>query len=313
MESNKIAIIGPGVVGSALACLLYQKAYQIIGVAGTTLDKAQRLALKVNSKATTVPEEITSEADIIFITTPDSVITQVSREIGMRGGYKSGQVLVHMSGALPAEVMEEARTWGVYLASVHPLQSFADVEVAMENLPGSFFALEGDKEALILAEKIVLDLAGHCFQLAPGTKGLYHAGASVASNYLVAVCHLAIALWAKAGIDQDGALAGLIPLLKGTLMNIEKLGPTQALTGPIARGDWGTVKRHFDQIAENEQIFTVYKTLGLYTLDIAREKGSIDPLQAGILENLLKGGLDDGKEQSDSFQSKGKEISREQN
>lgn len=296
MESKKIAIIGPGVVGSALACLLYQKGHQIVGVAGPTLNKAQSLAGKVNCKATTVPEEIALEADFVFITTPDSVITQVSREIGLGRGYKAGQVLVHMSGALPAEIMEEARTWGVYLASVHPLQSFADAEVAMETLPGSFFALEGDKEALILAEKIVLDLAGHPFKLAPGTKGLYHAGASVASNYLVAVFHLAVALWAKAGIDQKSALAGLIPLLQGTLMNIERLGPTKALTGPIARGDWGTVKRHLDEMAGDEPLTTVYKTLGLYTLDIAREKGSIQPLQAGILEKLLKGGLEDGKE-----------------
>lgn len=284
----KVAIIGPGVVGSAVALLLSKAGYEFIGVVGSNLQKAEVLAAQIGGRGTLEPREVVPNAELIIVTTPDAGIKKVTDVLIQKGCLRSGQVLIHMSGALSAAIMGDAREFGVYVASVHPLQSFASVEIAIKNLPKSSFALEGDNEALEVAEKIVNDLNGYPFRLAPGKKAIYHAGAVIASNYLVALTHLSMLLWEQAGIESDVAIQGLTTLLEGTLSNINRLGPVKALTGPIARGDWETVAGHLEKLDTNKDYLEMYKTLGRYTVDIALVKGTINREQADRLLSLLK-------------------------
>ena len=168
------------------------------------------------------------------------------------------------------------------------MQSFADIETAKTNLPGSYFALDGDQQAMAAAQEVVSDLGGHSFFVPPKDRALYHAAACVASNYLVSLVYCAAKMYEKFGLSSNDALQALSPLIQGTLTNLQKVGLPDALTGPISRGDLPTIENHFKALSvfdngEEE----LYKVLGLYTLQIALEKTSITEQQASNLSITL--------------------------
>ncbi len=289
MNKPKIAIVGAGKVGSALALLLSRKGYPVAGVASRSISSARRVAVELSVPATDQPEEVTAGADVVFITTPDREIARVAGQINDRGGFRHGQVVFHTSGAHPADEVGAARLSGALAASLHPLQSFADVKMTMENLPGSYFALEGDEGTLALAEQIVLDLDGRSFSIAAVDKPLYHAAACIASNYLVSLMHFATGLYSRFGLSREEAFEALYPLVQGTIKNIRQVGPAAALTGPVARGDGTTLEGHLEVFKEvGPQEMELYCKLGLYTVRVALEKGSIDAAQGEKLTGIFK-------------------------
>lgn len=298
MGKPKIAVVGAGKVGSALALLLNRRGYPVAGIASRSLSSAGRVADKLGVPATVRPEEVTRDADVVFITTPDRVISRVACQIAEKRGFLPGQVVFHTSGAHPAAEVGVARSCGAFAASLHPLQSFADVDTAMENLPGSYFALEGDSRALPLAEQIVRDLDGKSFSIDAGDKALYHAAACIASNCLVSLIHLATGLYGRFGLSRGEAFEALYPLIRGTIRNISQAGPAPALTGPVARGDAPTLAGHLEVLKEADPLeLDLYRTLCLYTIRVALEKGSINPAQALELESMFKPGgqYEDGR------------------
>lgn len=291
MSKPKIAVVGTGKVGSALALLLDRQGYPISGVASKSIFSASRVAKEINVTATDRPEEITIGADVVFITTPDREISRVTGEITGRGGFKPGQIVLHTSGAHPADEVGAARRAGAFVFSLHPLQSFADIKMAMENLPGSYFALEGDQEARPVAEQIVKDLGGKSFFISAGDKPLYHAAACIASNYLVSLIHFATGLYECFGLSREEAFEALLPLIRGTINNIGQAGPALALTGPLARGDGPTIEGHLEALKESGDLqLDLYRGLGLYTVEVALEKGSINTDQGEKLKEILQGG-----------------------
>jgi len=291
LSKPPLAIVGAGRVGSALAILLKRKGYRVAGVASRSMESAVRVASEVGAAASTVPWEVTPLADVVFITTPDREIAKVAEQIAAGGGFRPGQVVFHTSGAHSAEEIGAARRFGAAVASLHPLQSFADLQAAVENLPGSYFALEGDKGALILAEQIVRDLEGKSFYINAADKPLYHAAACIACNYLVSLLHLSYALYSRFGLGRREAEEALRPLVEGTLKNIRRAGPAGALTGPISRGDGPTVEDHLRALREvGERETEVYKALAAYTVGIALEKGTLSAAKAGELMEIIKRG-----------------------
>lgn len=289
MKKPSIAVVGAGKVGSALALLLHRKGYPVAGVASRSIGSAVRAAERLGVPATDRPEEVTVRADAVFITTPDRVIAAVAGEINGKGGFKPGQVVFHTSGAHPADEVGAARRSGALAGSLHPLQSFADIQGAIDNLPGSYFALEGDEGAVSLARMIVGDLEGKFFTITADDKPLYHAAACVASNYLVSLIHFATGLYNRFGLSREEAFAALSPLIQGTLNNVGRIGPVRALTGPVERGDGPTLAGHLKAIqAVGGEELDLYRRLGVYTVRVALEKGSISSGQADELFLLLK-------------------------
>jgi predicted short-subunit dehydrogenase-like oxidoreductase (DUF2520 family) len=248
----------------------------------------ERLVQELKTIVTRRPEEITIKADVVFITTTDRLITPVTEEIGAKGGFREGQVVLHTSGSLTADELKVAREYGASVASMHPLQSFAHVDMAIEQLSGSYFALEGDGPAVQAAEQIVQDLGGHWFAINGRDKPLYHAAACIASNYLVSLMHFATGLYQRFGLSRQEAFQALAPLVQGTINNIRQLSATGALTGPIARGDDQTVAQHLTALSEaGEEAQELYRVMARYTALVALEKGSIDEEQAAKLEERL--------------------------
>lgn len=282
----RIGFVGAGKVGSALAILLQRAGYRIVGVASRTAESANKLAARLNCPVLS-KEAVAKQSEALFITTSDDAIASVAQEIAKKDGFHSEQIVLHMSGAHTAQLLEPAAEKGAITLSVHPIQSFASVEQAITLIPGTYFSIEGDPRGYSFVQEMVEKLGGKHFKLDSNCKVLYHAAACVASNYLVGLLKTAMDLLAAAGVPEEMRLPAFLPLVEGTLDNIKKLGIPQALTGPISRGDQGTLEKHLAVMKELPGLLSVYRTLGLVTVDAALNKGTINEKQAVSIRSLL--------------------------
>jgi predicted short-subunit dehydrogenase-like oxidoreductase (DUF2520 family) len=282
----KIGFIGAGTVGTALAVLLNRKGYQVTGASSRSRSSAENLARAVNGcGALNSNQDAADSADIVFITTPDDAIAVVASQVE----WHRGQGVVHCSGADSTDILEPARKSGAMVGSFHPLQTFASVEQAMENIPGSTFGVEAEEPLLGTLKNMAAALGGHWIELKASDKVAYHAAAVFACNYLVTLVKLATDLWQTFAVPPDQATKALLPLIRGTLHNIDTIGIPQCLTGPIARGDTGTIKKHLNALqGKRPALLSTYKELGRQTIPIALAKGRINKQQASELEAILK-------------------------
>jgi predicted short-subunit dehydrogenase-like oxidoreductase (DUF2520 family) len=282
----KTGFIGAGTTGTALAVKLCQNGWPVVAISSRTLSSAQRLARRVpNCQVCHTAQELADVTEMVFVTTPDDVIAEVCSEVR----WHKGQNVVHCSGAHSVDILESAKNLGAAVGSFHPLQTFADVDQAIANLPGSTFALEAEGPLLSALKELTHLLNGNWVELKPGDKVLYHAAAVFACNYLVTLVKLALDLWQGFGVSSQEATKGLLPLLSGTLNNIDKIGLPDCLTGPVARGDLGTIERHLSALeARSPSLLTTYKELGLQTIPIALAKGKVAERKAEEMKALLK-------------------------
>ena len=282
----KVGFIGAGTVGTALALRLSQHRYQIAAVASRNLTSAQKLAEMLNNcRICKTPQEVADVAQFVFITTPDDFISRVAAEIH----WHVNQSVVHCSGADSVDILAPAKQLGAEVGCFHPLQTFASVSQAISNLPGSTFAIEAEEPLLSTLKEMARALDGDYVELKAGDKVLYHVAAVFACNYVVTLVKLATDLWQTFGVSRAQATKALIPLLRGTVNNIGSIGLPDCLTGPIARGDLGTINRHQEALEKKApSLLTIYKELGLHTVPIALAKGKIDKSRAEELQALLE-------------------------
>ncbi|MHC4591226.1 MAG: Rossmann-like and DUF2520 domain-containing protein [Planctomycetota bacterium] len=283
------AIIGAGTVGTALAKLLVEAGYQFVGAASRSLESAQAACdLAGAGRATVDPTDLTRLADLVLITTPDDAIQTVCDMLAEVDAFQVGTVVAHCSGALASDVLESARAAEACVGSFHPLQTLATVEEAVEILPGSYCCIEGDPVATAALESVANAIGLKVIQIPTEAKALYHAAAVMACNYLVALEDAALALAEAAGIERADALAALLPLVKGTVSNLEAVGTPDCLTGPIARGDVETVRGHVEAMQEmTPELLPLYRLLGLRTIDVALAKGTLTKKAAAELRRTL--------------------------
>ncbi len=282
----KVGFIGAGTVGTALAVLLSRKGYEFVGASRRSrTPSVSATKLVSNFHILDSNQEVADTADFVFITTPDAAIEPVASEVR----WRSGQSVVHCSGADSVAILEPAKKMGAMVGGFHPLQTFAGVERAIENIPGSTFAIEAEEPLLSTLKDMATTLGGNWIVLKADDKTAYHAAAVFACNYLVTLVKMATDLWQTFSIPPDQATRALLPLLRGTLHNIETIGVPQCLTGPIARGDTGTINKHLKVLQDKAPaLLFPYKELGIQTIPIALSKGKIDGKQASELEMILK-------------------------
>lgn len=303
MHKGTYAVIGAGKVGTAIACLLKGQGYQPVAVASRSCSSARQLADNLGVPWFKRIEDASCLADIVLITTSDGAIGQVVETMVKLGGIRSGQVLLHFSGALSAQILAPARECGASVGSIHPLQSFADLSSAMQNLPGTYFAIEGDNVAVDRAWELAQALGGNPVVISTQNKPLYHAAACMASNYLITIYHQAVLMMRESGFSEEEAEVALLPLVQGTINNLQQVGLKQALTGPIARGDVATVQCHLEtmnRLSEDQQ--GLYRRLGRATIPIAVQKGAISPVEAIKLEDILRSGGDEEQNHNPGFE-----------
>jgi predicted short-subunit dehydrogenase-like oxidoreductase (DUF2520 family) len=310
-----VFIMGAGVVGTALAVRLARAGVTVTGLHGrqVALTDAARASSGVVGVVRSTGEipQILSESDVVIVSVRDDRIPEVAARLVSEGRLRPGQILLHTSGANPARAILAAAVPHVRaVGTLHPLVSFADARVAVieeEGLSEIAFGIEGDEPARALAKQIVRALGARAVFLEAENLALYHAGAVIASNYVVAMADAARSLLIKAGVPADQALPVLIPLLASVVQNLAQVGLPGALTGPVERGDVTVVERHLGTLAARApELVDLYRLVGRGVLRLAREKAKIDPASAARLEALFSGaasaapaGTNDGRSPGD--------------
>ena len=279
------AIVGTGPVSRALT-----RAYALGGgrvdlIVSRCADRGAEVARRLGATRGSSDLADALSADVVLVAVPDRALAEVATRVAAHPAANS-VLFLHTSGALPGDVLRVGRHRA---GSLHPLQSFPDgcddAQLAAR-MTGTHWFHEGDGAQE--AGAIVTILGGTLHRLAPGAKALYHAGAAVLSNHTVALFDSALELFAAAGVPREEAHAPLAALLAGTSANLAALGVPAALTGPIARGDVDTVRRHLDAIARDAPVLRPsYVEMARRTLVVARAKGSITEDAADELERLL--------------------------
>jgi predicted short-subunit dehydrogenase-like oxidoreductase (DUF2520 family) len=285
-----VAVIGAGRLGGALGRLLALAGYEVVAVTGRTRRSAAAAARFIGAGAAlTDPARAAAGADVVLITTPDRAIGPVCERIARGGGLRRGALVAHASGAHTRDLLAAARAAGALRAVVHPLQSVPSRARGVANLPGSFFRIEADPGALRRARALVRAVGGRELSLPrwsgdAASAALYHAGAVAASNYLVTLLDFAVRHLTTLGASRQQALRAVLPLVRGTLANVERLGVPGALTGPIARGDAATVAGHLAALGERApELLELYRLLARATVPLARERGLGDEAAGEIL------------------------------
>ncbi|HEY2728391.1 MAG TPA: Rossmann-like and DUF2520 domain-containing protein [Polyangia bacterium] len=288
-----VFIMGAGVVGTALAARLVRAGIPVIGLHGrqVELTDAARAISGVVGSTGEIPD-IMSESDIIIVSVRDERIREVAERLVNEKRLRPTQVVLHTSGAnAAASVLAIARPHVRAVGTLHPLVSFADPRVAIEHMREVAFGIEGDEPAKAFAKRLVRAMGARAVFLEAENLPLYHAGAVLASNYVVALADMAQRLLVTAGVPQDQALPMLIPLLSSVVQNLAQVGLPAALTGPVERGDVSSVEQHLRVLeARAPDLLELYRLVGRDVLRLAREKSHLEPEVVKRLEALFGAG-----------------------
>ena len=244
-RDSGVAIVGPGRVGQALAKLLAGAGVPVRYVVARRIAAARRAVRFIGSgKAVSLRDPRLAEASVIILTTADSAIREVARNLaGLRRDW-SGKVALHACGSLPASVLQPLGGRGAAIGSLHPFQTIPNPRAGIRNLQKCYWGIEGDAAARRIAARYVKALDGVAFRIKPSAKTLYHLAAFLVCPTVVTLMDRSDRLLRRSGVPAKIARPMLAGFVAETAMNFSKLGGRRALTGPAARGDWRPLERH---------------------------------------------------------------------
>jgi predicted short-subunit dehydrogenase-like oxidoreductase (DUF2520 family) len=281
-----ISVVGAGRVGTALAVLLSRAGHRVVGVSGGSRT-AERATKYLPGVPVGPPAWVAADAEVVVIATPDDRIALICSDLANQEAFRADQTVIHLSGATGLDALSRARDTGAAVLSLHPLQTFPDVEGAIDRVPGSGMAVTAENEdGYQLGERLAEDVGARPFRLTDEAKPLYHAAAVFASNYVVAVVGVAERLFHRAGIREPLPL--FLPLFQATADAIAAQGPAEALTGPAVRGDAGTVEANVTALRRRARYaLPAYLALAESALDLAERARRISPSGRLAVQEVL--------------------------
>ena len=289
IRRNRVAIIGAGRVGSALANALCQKGYQIVAIIDKHLSSSEKFRTQIQVEICSNNISKLIPVDLIFISVPDDSIEIIVNELKVKfEKMKLSRFLFHTSGALSSDILEPIQKYGVSTASFHPIQTFFGEKQDYRKFENIYVSIEGDKKAVLKAKKIINNLGGKFLLIPKEFKPLYHLACTITSNYLNTLLFTVIDLLKMINFSEKKSLEILFPLISTTIDNIKKNGLNNSLTGPIARGDVGTVKKHLSILSESfSEYKPLYQELGKVAMNYPSIKDKMDSQKYQALEKLL--------------------------
>jgi len=272
-----VTIIGAGPVGTALAIALKGKKYPLRLVLSKRGKSADVLGRRLHAPSARLQSaKLSGVEGIIFIAVPDDEIKNVVQFLSRRFEDFSRSIVFHTSGALSSELLSRLKRKGASVGSFHPLQTFPKNGVGSGRLKNIWIGIEGDSTSLRAAKRIIRDLDALPIFLSPGQKTLYHIAAVFGSNYFVTLLSVIEELGRRIHMPRRKMIAMLEPLILQSLMNVKNTSAAAALTGPIARGDFGTLRKHRKELSRRglQHITPVYTALANETSKVASRKAT---------------------------------------
>ncbi|WP_139982694.1 Rossmann-like and DUF2520 domain-containing protein [Nocardioides litoris] len=284
-QQHRIGVVGAGRVGAVLAAALRAAGHDVVTAAGESDASRGRVAALLPGVAVRKPSAVARACDLLLLTVPDDMLANVVRVLADSGALRPGQLVVHTSGRHGLAVLAPAAAVGARIVALHPAMTFTGTAVDLDRLAGCVFGLTAEPGERAVAASLVDDLGGRPLWVPEERRALYHAGLAHGANHLVTLVTEAMEILAAAGADDPAAT--LRPLLTAALDNALADGDA-ALTGPIVRGDLGTVQAHLDGIlTEAPTTLPAYLALARATLSRAVTDGRLLPIRALAMSQAL--------------------------
>jgi predicted short-subunit dehydrogenase-like oxidoreductase (DUF2520 family) len=294
-KQSRVGIIGAGRLGSSLGLALTGTGYTVAALSSRRAEHRDWLSRRLaGTKITAEAQPVADASDIVFIATSDGAIRTVCDSVR----WRSGQAVLHLSGALPLDALEHASASGAIIGGIHPLQTFPSPE-ASGSFDGITFAVESSHPELAgWLKQVARDLGGNPISITSEQRAAYHTAAVMACGLLASLTGLAAEVWASAGgISRAEAVSAVTPLVKTTANWMGQKGLPQALTGPYVRGDVTTVRAHVAASSGvSEEHGAAYAALALAGLHIAEEQGGLTPEARDTIRGILETALRDSCE-----------------
>jgi predicted short-subunit dehydrogenase-like oxidoreductase (DUF2520 family) len=280
-----VGIVGAGRVGGALGAALRRAGHDVVAASAVSAPSRARVARMLPGAEILPPDEVIAAADFVLLSVPDDALRPLVAGLADTGAWREGQLVAHTSGAQGIGVLDPAAARGVLALALHPVMTFAGRPEDVDRLLGATFGVTAPDELRPVAESLVVEMGGEPVWVPESARALYHAALSIGSNHLVTLVNDALSLLDDAGVEASAQL--LAPLLSASLDNVLRLQDA-ALTGPVARGDVATLRRHRRALSESApQLMPSYLAMARRTAERAHAAGMLDDAaNAAVIEAL---------------------------
>jgi predicted short-subunit dehydrogenase-like oxidoreductase (DUF2520 family) len=281
----RVGLIGPGRAGTALARALARAGHGVVAAAAVSEQSRRRVAENFPQAKLSDPAGVLGAADLVLLTVPDDVLPGLVDGLAATGAPYAGRLIAHASGAHGIRVLDPATRAGALPLALHPVMTFTGRDDDVDRIKGVSFGVTAPDQLRAVAEALVIEMGGEPVFIAEENRALYHAALAFAANYLVTLVSQAESLLREAGADSPNRMLG--PLLGAALDNALRFGDA-GLTGPVARGDDGTVAAHVAAIGAHEPAaLPAYRALARLTADRALAAGLLSASDAERLLGVL--------------------------
>ncbi|WP_019483983.1 Rossmann-like and DUF2520 domain-containing protein [Arthrobacter sp. TB 23] len=281
-----VGVIGAGKVGAVLGAALRAADHAIIGVSAVSEASRERAEMLLPGVPVLEIPEIIERSELVLIAVPDDALPELVEGLAVLGAWQPGQLVAHTSGRFGISVLDPARKLGAIPLALHPAMTFTGMSLDLARLPDCSFGITAPTAVLPVAQALVVEMGAEPVAIEEAHRPLYHAALAHASNHLVTITAQSTQLLSDIGVEQPHRMLG--PLMRASLENALSAGEG-ALTGPVARGDIGTVEAHMAALKDqpSEDIRAAYRSLAVATARRAVERGLLSHAQGAAIAHAL--------------------------
>lgn len=287
----RVGVVGAGRVGTVLGAALGRAGHSVVAVSGVSDASRRRADRLLPGVEVLAPPEVLARSELVLLTVPDDVLPGLVEGLAAAGAVSRGQLVVHTSGRYGVQVLDPATRAGALPLALHPAMTFTGRVEDLNRLAGACFGVTAPAALRPIADALVLEMGGEPQWVEEASRPLYHAALAAGANHLATLVNESVDLLRRCGVGEPERL--LAPLLGASLDNALRQGDA-ALTGPVARGDAGTVAAHVRELrAVSPHTASAYLAMARLTADRALAAGLLKPDAAEALLDVLAEGAPD--------------------
>lgn len=272
-----VGVVGAGRVGAVLGAALERAGHDVIAASGISEASRTRIEALLPHAQHLEPEAVVRAADLILLTVPDDSIHAVAAGLASLGAWRSGQIVVHASGRYGTEALADAAAQGALPLAIHPAMTFSGTSIDLDRLVDATFAVSAPAAVLPIAQALAVEMGGEPIVLENSDRPAYHAALVHGANHVVTAVTQAAASLSRIGVEEPGRL--LRPLVHASVDGAlaDAPGAVATLTGPVVRGDAGTIAAHLAALQSQPETLHAYRAMARATADLALSGGRIGP------------------------------------